>query len=162
MLLYDIMDYIKDCIDADEDLPEGIDVIEAYKYSHKVKGNEIQAMIIDHSEYERFTTFEDGKIFISPLQFNCYGKQCTIGNEVVSAQKCAYILAQKVISWLNTKSLNDALGNILSAKNGTYTASMPLQDVGTVVYCSVVRIDLYLQNIIDTYPEPDEGDGNND
>lgn len=146
MILYDVIDYIQECCDNDEDFETDIKVLEAYKYGHTLKNTEIHAQIIDHSEYSRFTTFEDGKIYISPLQFNVYGTQMKIGGEMVSAQKAAYIIANKVIGWLNTIKLKENLPDVISAKNGTYASSRPLSDVGTVMYCSVVRIDLYLES----------------
>ncbi len=143
MVLYDIIDYIQQRINADEDLPE-IEVLEAYKYAHKVNKTEIQAQIIDHSEFIRFTTFEDGKVFISPLQFNIFATQMEIGGVMTSAQKAAYILAQKIIDYLNTIDLHEALPEILGARNGTYISARPF-DTGTVLYQTVVRVDLYLE-----------------
>lgn len=146
MILYDVIDYIQKCCDEDADFEEDVKVLEAYKYSHTPKSTEIQVQVIDHSEFVRFTTFEDGKIYTSPLQFNVYGTQMEIGGEMVSAQKCAYIFAQKIINWLNVNDLKAAIPEIVSARNGTYASSRPLVDVGTVMYCSIVRIDLYLES----------------
>lgn len=144
MVLYEIIDYIQDCIDNDADLPD-IEVLEAYKYAHKLNKTEIQAMIIDHTEFERFTTFEDGKVYVSPLQFNIYATQMEIGNEIVSAQKAAYILAQKIIDWLNVNDVHEAIEDVISVRNGTYVTSRPF-DTGTILYQSIVRIDFYLQH----------------
>ncbi len=144
MVMYDVIDYIQSCVDSDTDLPEGINVLEAYKYSHQPKSTEIQVQEIDHSEFERFTTFEDGKIFITPLQFNVYAKQTTIGNEAVSAQKAANILAEKVVGWLNVMDLHTAIPEVISVRNGTYASSVPL-DSGTALYGAVVRVDIYIE-----------------
>lgn len=145
MILYEVIEYIQRKIDADEDLPE-IDVLEAYKYAHKVNKSQIQAQIIDHSEFVRFTTFEDGKVYVSPLQFNIFATQMKIGEEMMSAQKAAYYLAQKVIDWLNVIDLHAEIPEVLGARNGTYSSGRPF-DTGTVIYQTVVRIDLYLETI---------------
>lgn len=146
LILYDVIEYIQGKIDADEDLPEGIKVLEAFKYAHKTNKTEIQVSIIDHTEFVRFTTFEDGKVYVSPLQFNVFATQMTVGNETVSAQKAAYILAQKVIDWLNVIDLHAEIPDVLGARNGTYSSGRPF-DTGTVLYQTVVRIDLYLETI---------------
>lgn len=143
MILYEVIEYIQRKIDADEDLPE-IDVLEAYKYAHKVNKSQIQAQIIDHSEFVRFTTFEDGKVYVSPLQFNIFATQMKIGEEMMSAQKAAYYLAQKVIDWLNVIDLHAEIPEVLGARNGTYSSGRPF-DTGTVLYQTVVRVDLYLE-----------------
>lgn len=145
MILYEVIEYIQRKIDADEDLPE-IDVLEAYKYAHKVNKSQIQAQIIDHSEFVRFTTFEDGKVYVSPLQFNIFATQMKIGEEMMSAQKAAYYLAQKVIDWLNVIDLHAEIPEVLGARNGTYSSGRPF-DTGTIIYQTVVRIDLYLETI---------------
>ena len=146
MILYDVIEYLKDCLDNDNDISADIDVLEAYKYSHKLNNSELQVQVIDHTEFERFTTFEDGKIYTCPLQIDVFAKQMTIGNELMSAQKASYTIAQKIINWLNVNDLNEEIGGILSAKNGTYTSAIPVANVGTVLYRCVVRIDLYLEH----------------
>ena len=145
MILYDVIEYLEDCLENDQQISASIDVLEAYKYSHKLNNSELQVQIIDHSEFERYTTFEDGKVYVCPLQIDVYAKQMTIGNEIMSAQKAAYTLAQKVINWLNVNDVHAEIDDVISIKNGTYTSAVPVADVGTVLYRCVVRVDLYLE-----------------
>lgn len=143
LVVDEIIEYIQGKINADSDLPD-INVCDAYKYAHRVNKTEIQVSIVDHSEFARFTTFEDGKVYISPLQFNIFATQMTIGNETLTAQKASYYLAQKVIDWLNTIELRDAIPEVIGARNSKYTSGRPF-DTGTVLYQAVVRTDLYLE-----------------
>lgn len=145
MILSEIIKYLKGCLDTDTDITQDINVLEAYKYSHRVNSTEIQVYILDHSEYAKFTTFENGRVYISPLQIDIYAEQMEIGNELVSAQKASYILAQKIIDYLDIVELKDIIPDIQSIRNATYTTALPLQ-TGTNLYRATVRVDLYLEH----------------
>lgn len=145
MILSEVIEYLKGCLDTDTDITQDINVLEAYKYSHRVNSTEIQVYILDHSEYVKFTTFENGRVYTSPLQIDIYAEQMKIGNELVSAQKASYILAQKIIDYLDIVELKDIIPKIQSIRNATYTTALPLQ-TGTNLYRATVRVDLYLKH----------------
>ena len=153
MVIDDIITYLKAKIAEDEDLPE-IGVIEAYQYGHKVKSTELQVQFIRHSEFTRYTTFDGIQVSVCPLTINIYATQQTIETivddeiitETISAQRMSYLLAHKVTEWLNYRDLIDNITDVIGATNANYIPGQPF-DTGTLLYQSVVRVDLHLKNI---------------
>lgn len=147
-----VIAYIQDKIDNDDELPEGITVLQPYTYAHKVKSTEVQCEFASHTEYERYTTFSGVEVSVCPLLINVYAAQTqitkTVNNETVtetiSAQRFSYMLAQKIVSWFKYDELN--IDGVLMATGINYIPGRPF-DTGTLLYQSVVRVDLYLEKI---------------
>ena len=153
MVIDDIIAYLQNKVDNDNDLPE-IKVLETYQYGHKLKSTEIQVQFVQHSEFSRYTTFDGVQVSVCPLLLNIYATQHTIERtvddeiitETISAQRMSYLLAQKVMEWLNYRDLIDNIADVIGATNANYIPGQPF-DTGTLLYQSVVRVDLHLKNI---------------
>lgn len=151
MVIDEIITYLKSKVTA-ENLDVG--VLEAYTYGHKVKSTEIQVQIAEHSEYSRFTTFDDVEISICPLIINIYATQETrtvVENEtettvIISAQRASYELAHKVMGWLSSLNVAENITSALGATSPRYLPGVPF-DTGTLMYQSVVRTDLYVKKL---------------
>lgn len=147
-----IIAFLQNKIDNDDSLPEGIKVLEPYTYAHKVKSTEVQCEFISQSEFSQFTTFSGVEVSVCPLLINVYATQAQITktvndetvDELISAQRFSYMLAQKIVSWFKYAELN--IEGVIGATNINYIPGRPF-DTGTLLYQSVVRVDLYLEKI---------------
>lgn len=150
LILYDVIEYLQAKVNADEELPS-IEVLEAYKYAHKTKTTEIQVCLIQGSEYKKYTTFEGVEAFVCPFAINVYGAQYTFERdndetETYSAQKMSYLLAEKVAQWLDYATIRDTVTDVIGATDIKIIPGQPF-DTGTVLYQSVVRVDIHTTTI---------------
>lgn len=153
MVIDDIIEYLQNKIDNDDTLPD-IKVIETYIYGHKVKKTEIQVQFTEHSEYEKYTTFDGIEVSVCPLVINIYATQEKITETVdgetvektVTAQRMSYLLAQKLARWLNYAEIIQSIPDVLGATRARYLPGQPF-DTGTILYHSVVRVNLHIRNI---------------
>ncbi|MBO4733084.1 MAG: hypothetical protein J5662_01275 [Clostridia bacterium] len=153
MVIDDIITYLQNKISNDEIFKDA-KVLETYTYGHKVKSTEVQVMFTEHSEFERFTTFDGIEASVCPLLINIYATQTTyeqtVNEETVtvtlSAQRASYLLAQKIVGWLDSATLASNINDVLSATKARFLPGVPF-DVGTLLYQSVVRANLHVKNI---------------
>lgn len=146
MVIDEIINYLKAKIEEEE---LSVGVLEAYTYGHKVKSTEIQVQIAEHTEYSRFTTFDDIEVSVCPLIINIYANQeKRIIDEtevIIPAQRASYELAHKVMGWLKPLNVQE-IPSVIGSTSPRYLPGVPF-DTGTLLYQSVVRTDLYVKKL---------------
>lgn len=141
MIIDNIIGYISSCFASDNDFSGGISVLEAFKYSHKITDTEIQVRLLNDAESAQYTTFEGEKASNISVQFDVYGAQMTIGNAVVSAQKAAEIIADKLKHYFVFPAVHTAIPDVLKITRSSVSPSIPLES-GTALYSVSVRAEM--------------------
>ena len=146
-----IKNYIKEEFENDTQIPKtkSVEVYNAYQSGHEVSTTtvpEIQIQILDNSEVERYSTFEEGeKVSYIPLQFTSYTSQMKLNTTMKSAQEWSIRFGDKLKAMLNNLRTNKVVNkNILSVQVMGMSPAMPLLD--GKVYAAAIRCRFWIAN----------------
>ena len=123
-------------------------VYDAYQLGHepsKIKTCEIQVHILDNSEFQRATSFEEKNVNSVPIQITAYATQMSINSKMVSGQKASLILAEKIEKYIYDliySQNGDANHNrnLLGGRLMGTSPAIPMTESGSL-YMTAVRFD---------------------
>lgn len=141
MLFDDLKSYINGKIATDEELNSTISIKEQYPYGHKPNPPELLLSIIDNTENEQSTTFENETTATVSLQIIPIANSMSIGGKKYNAQKSCNILSEKVCSWFDKSELKENIPKIINTRRVQYSNSYPYEN-GTTAYYSILRFNL--------------------
>lgn len=163
--MVEFLDFIKSYLEtkfgADTDIvtSKRPKVYDAYQVGHepsKIKTCEIQVQVLDNSEFQPATSFEQENANYTPLQITAYATQMSIKSKMVSASKASLILGEKIKKYIydliyarnGDANYNK---NILSGRLMSSSPALPMNDGGSL-YMTAVRFDFKI-----SYPYVTEG-----
>lgn len=139
-MLEEIIKYIADSFDTDDNIVDKPLVHKSYLYAHDLDGNEVLIYPLNDTPVNTDYDGNERTTYI-PIQITCVCRDQTIGSTDLSAQEAANYYLNKIKSIMATKNIMLSIDDIYGCSRANTSYSVPYEE-GSEYYVGIIRYDI--------------------